>query len=116
MTLTLPGAPSRTHLSEYHSQFGPGDGPNVAQIELSLLDSDSNLCTSASDNVTISLQGPGGGKLLAIESGDPDSHENYQAPVHKTFHGRLLLYIQTQGPVQLTAKARNLSATTTIGR
>ncbi|HEY4330755.1 MAG TPA: glycoside hydrolase family 2 TIM barrel-domain containing protein [Phycisphaerae bacterium] len=113
-TFTQPGTPSTIYLSQYHSEFGPGDGPNVAQVELSLLDSSSNLATSAGDQVTISLEGPG--KLLAIESGDPDSHENYQAPTHKAFHGRLLLYIETHGNIQLTAKTSTLSATTMINQ
>ncbi len=106
-TFTQSGVATRMVLSSYKSLFGPGDGPNVAQIEVSLLDVNDNIARDAANNITVQLDGPG--RLLAIESGDVDSHENYQAPQHKAFHGRLLLYIETHGPVNMTTSASGLA-------
>ena len=105
---SLAGPPTRISLSEFKTNLGPGDGPNVAQLELSLLDSDFRLSLDANSEITVKLDGPG--RILAMESGDKDSHESYQAPTHKAFHGRLLVFVETHGPVTLTATATGLTA------
>ncbi len=94
---TVSGSPAKISLWKYTSLLGPGDGPNVAQIELSLIDKDGNLSRDAGNEVTVYLVGPG--RILAIESGDNNSHENYQAEHHKAYHGRLLIYVETHGEV-----------------
>ncbi|MDT0689993.1 glycoside hydrolase family 2 TIM barrel-domain containing protein [Salegentibacter sp. F188] len=43
----------------------------------------------------ISFQVEGQAKILALESGDRDSHEKYQAPQRKTYKGKLRAYIKT---------------------
>ena len=103
---SLTGPPKRISLSEFKTTLGPGDGPNVAQIELSLLDSDFRVSQEAANEIAVKVEGPG--RLLAIESGDKDSHEPYQAPTHRAFHGRLLLFIETHGPVTVTATGAGL--------
>jgi beta-galactosidase len=102
-TFSLSGPPTRISLSEFKTTLGPGDGPNVAQLELSLLDSDFRLARDATNEITVQLDGPG--RILALESGDKDSHESYQSPTRKAFHGRLLLVIETHGLVTVTATA-----------
>jgi beta-galactosidase len=105
----LPTAvPAKFALREYKTTLGPGDGPNVAQIELSLVDASGNLARDAADGVDVALAG--NARLLGIESGDADSHENYQAPHHNAFHGRLLILVETHGPVTVTATAGGLPA------
>jgi hypothetical protein len=94
------GPPVKMALWEYPSLLGPGDGPNVAQIELSLLDAGGVISRESGNEITVKVDGPG--RIMALESGDKDSHENYQADHHKAFQGRLLLYIETHGPVTVT--------------
>ena len=65
------GPPTKIELWRYPSLLGPGDGPNVAQIEISLLDRDGLVSRDAANEVTVALDGPG--RILAIESGDVDS-------------------------------------------
>jgi beta-galactosidase len=102
----LSGVPVRMALSDYKSILGPGDGPNVAQIELSLLDADFRLARDADNEITVKLDGPG--RVLAMESGDTNSHENYQDDHQKAFHGRLLLYVETHGAVTVTTSGVGL--------
>jgi beta-galactosidase len=106
---TRPGVPAQIQLREYKTTLGPGDGPNVAQIELALTDP-AGTVADAADDVAVTITGPG--RLLAIESGDTRSLENYQAPHHKPFHGRLLIYVETHGPVDVAASASGLPAAT----
>ena len=109
-TFTQPGPAAKIALSRYKSILGPGDGPNVAQIELSLLDASGNWSRSADNQIDVKIDGPG--RLLGIESGDNNSHENYQAPTHKTYMGRLLIYVETHGPVAVTTSSQGLPPAT----
>jgi hypothetical protein len=90
-------------LREYKTSLGSGDGPNVAQIELAITDSSGNVLTDAAQDVAVSIAGPG--RLLTMESGDINSLESYQASHRKVFHGRMVIYVETHGPVEVTAKA-----------
>jgi beta-galactosidase len=108
------GPPAKIELWKYTSLLGPGDGPNVAQIELSLLDNEGLVSRDAANEITVTLDGPG--RILAIESGDVNSHENYQDSHHKAFHGRLLIYVETHGPVTVTTGTADLpGASITVG-
>jgi beta-galactosidase/beta-glucuronidase len=102
-TYALPGKAVGIKLQEYKTTFGPGDGPNVAQIELAICDAAGNVVPDAAPDVAVSIAGPG--RLLGIESGDTNSLENYQSPQHKAYHGRLLIYVETHGPVLVTTSA-----------
>ena len=102
------GTPAKIELWKYPSLLGSGDGPNVAQIELSLVDGAGLVARDAPNEIGVTLDGPG--RILAIESGDIASHENYQADRHKAFHGRLIIYVETHGPVTVTTSALGLAS------
>jgi beta-galactosidase len=108
------GPAAKIELWKYPSLLGPGDGPNVAQIEVSLIDSEGLVARDTSNEIGVTLDGPG--RILAIESGDITSHENYQADHHKAFHGRLIIYVETHGPVTVTTGSAGLpSASIQVG-
>jgi beta-galactosidase len=108
------GPPAKIELWNYPSLLGPGDGSYVAQIELSLLDSTGVVSRDAANDIKVTLEGPG--RILALESGDIASHESYQDDHHKAFHGRLIIYVQAQSRVTVTAAAADLpGATITVG-
>lgn len=107
-TYDVAGPAARLDLWEFPSLLGPGDGPNVAQIEVMLVDRYSTRCRDAGNVVSVKIEGPG--KLLGIESGDKDSHESYQAPQHKLFGGRMLIYVETHGKVTVTASTQGVPA------
>jgi hypothetical protein len=109
-TYATPGAAALIQMREFKTTLGPGDGPNVAQVELSITDSAGNIVPDAANDVVISLTG--NGRIMGIESGDSDSVESYQAPHHKAYHGRLLIFVQTNNLVQVTAETDGLPKTT----
>lgn len=85
----------------------------LSQIEVYITDKDGNPVFNAADEVTASVTGPA--KLLGLESGSTNSHENYQANQRKALHGRLLAYIQTSGKpgnVQVQFSAGSLKSST----
>jgi hypothetical protein len=92
------------------------DGWDVRNVEVRVTDADGNLVPIASDAVTFSLSGPA--HLLAIENGDVASHDSGQGPTHNLFHGRAMVYIQSEnmpGNVTLKVTAPNLEpATVTV--
>jgi beta-galactosidase len=90
--------------------------PGLAQIEVHIVDKNGNPVVAATNEVTVTVTGTA--KVLGLESGDPASHENYQAPKRLAYHGQLLVYVQTQGagPVTVTLQAPGLtSKTLTLG-
>jgi beta-galactosidase len=99
-------------LSEYKTTLGPGDGPNVAQIELTITDAAGVRSRAARTDIAISVDGPG--RLLAIESGDVSSTENPQGGHRKAFGGRLVAYVETQGAVTETAQGEGLAGASIV--
>jgi beta-galactosidase len=67
----------------------------VAHIEIDLKDKNGNTVYAADNEITISIDGPA--RLLGLESGDLNSHEDYKANKRKAFRGKLLAYVQCTG-------------------
>jgi beta-galactosidase len=112
---TPAGAPVKIVLSEFKTILGPGDGLNVAQIELAITDAAGIRNRGAATDIAFKLEGPG--RLLGMESGDVNSTENPQLAHRKTYRGRLLIYVETHGPVTLTAQATTFApASILVGR
>ncbi len=116
--LKKPGAPGRIAIKADVESLKP-DGRDLAQIEACITDADGNVVTDASSLVHCTIHGPG--RLLGMESGDPDSHESYQADFHKAYRGHLLIYVQSTGMpgnilVQLTAQGLSPAQATISAR
>jgi len=71
------------------------DGQDLAHIEITLLDAEGVPVPDAADELLWTVEGPA--RLLGLESGDPSSHEPYQAPRRRAFRGRQLGYLQSTG-------------------
>jgi beta-galactosidase len=67
----------------------------LSQVEISITDSNGNPVFNAANEITVSVSGPG--KLIGLESGSTNSHEDYKGSQRKALNGRLLAYIQTNG-------------------
>jgi beta-galactosidase len=39
----------------------------------------------------------GAGRILGVDNGQPDSHESYQGPSRRAFHGLALVVLQSTG-------------------
>jgi beta-galactosidase len=81
----------------------------LSQVEISITDNNGNPIFNAANEITVSVSGPG--KLIGLESGSTNSHEDYKASQRKALNGRLLAYIQTNGSpgkIQVTATSPGL--------
>ncbi|MXV13883.1 sugar-binding domain-containing protein [Hufsiella ginkgonis] len=67
----------------------------LAHIEIGLVDKDGLPVFSGQNEITVTVEGPA--KLLGLESANPVSHEDYQSPKRKAWHGKLLAYVQATG-------------------
>jgi beta-galactosidase len=105
--LKTTDAPAAIQATAYPST---AKAPGLAQIEVRIVDKNGNPVVAAINEVTVTVTGPA--KVLGLESGDPASHENYQAPKRLAYHGQLLVYVQTQGPVTVTLQAPGLTSKT----
>ena len=82
----------------------------VAHIAIDVTDAAGITVPAASNEVTISIDGPG--KLIGLESGDLTSHEDYKASKRKVYKGKLLAYIQGAKPglVKITISSPGLKS------
>lgn len=65
---------------------------DIIILDLLLLDKRGNTVSNQDQILEFEITGPG--KILGLESGDRDSHENYQATKRRTYLGNLRAYIQ----------------------
>ncbi|QNE40012.1 glycoside hydrolase family 2 protein [Hymenobacter sp. NBH84] len=74
----------------------------LAQMEVRVVDQSGNLVQDATHEISVSVQGPG--RVVGIESGDLASHEDYQAPKHRAYHGKLLVFVQPTGAGRISVQ------------
>ena len=89
------------------------DGIDLAHVEVTVVDVAGIPVYDADNVVSWTIDGPA--RLIGLESGDPTSHEDYQAPQRKAFRGRLLGYVQstkTAGAVRITLTAPGMESAT----
>ncbi len=101
--------PPQTLLAEADTAALTADGVDLAHIVVRVTDADGVPVYDAAHEITWAVEGPA--RLLGLESGDHDSHEDYQAPTRRAFHGRLLGYVQStsaSGPVTVRLTALGL--------
>jgi len=67
----------------------------VVHIEIDMKDKDGNTVYNGDNEITLIIDGPA--KLLGLESGDLNSHEDYKSNKRKAYRGRLLAYVQSTG-------------------
>lgn len=85
------------------------DGRDIAQVEVSLADSAGNPVFTADNQISFEIEGSG--RILAVDSGDIRSHENFRAPSRKAFQGRCLVIVQSTarpGAIRLKAASPGL--------
>jgi hypothetical protein len=95
-------------------EFRPGK-KDLVHIEMMALDKNKNPVYDATNEVTVSVEGPA--TLLGLESGDLASHEDYKANNRKLYNGRLLAYVQSTGKagkVTITISSPGLPSQTVL--
>ena len=88
------GAPAQIQLLADRNAI-TSDGYDLSLITIRILDDRGIVVPVASNEVAVSIAGPG--QLLGLCSGDPASHENPKAGRMKAFNGLLLAIVQSNG-------------------
>jgi beta-galactosidase len=82
------------------------DGNDLSFITARIHDKDGNIVPYAESRIAFSVQGKG--TIAATDNGDPTSHESFQSPSRKAFHGLALLIVRASSdPGTLVVKAES---------
>ena len=71
------------------------DGEDMAQIELTLVDTQGRRVWGASDRLTISVEGPAA--LIALDNGDLFDPTDCQSPARRAWRGQMIIYVRSTG-------------------
>jgi beta-galactosidase len=86
------------------------DGQDLSFVTVIIEDSNGRMVPRSDNTVKFSITGPG--EILAVDSGNPVSHEPFQGKEHKAFNGLCLAVIRSlggqPGNVTLTALSEGL--------
>ena len=117
--LHTAGPPARISLTPDRSRIA-GDGQDLSFLKVTVLDKDGSVCPDADSELHFSLQGTAA-RIAGLDNGDATSHESFQGPQHRAFHGLALAVLRSRpgavGPVALTVSADGLppvTATVTV--
>jgi beta-galactosidase len=102
------GAPAVLHL-DADRPILRADTREVVHLFVEVMDASGSVVPEA--DATISFDVQGAGRLLAVDNGDPFSHESYQGTSRKAFHGLALALVQAGaggGEIRITASAPGL--------
>ncbi|WP_029036268.1 beta-galactosidase GalB [Salinimicrobium xinjiangense] len=109
------GAPAKLALQPDRTTI-KADGQDLSFVTVTITDENGTLAPRANNVVHFEVKG--GGKIEAVGSGDPTSHESFKGISHSALNGKVLVVIRAgkeAGPVELSATADGLQqATTTI--
>jgi beta-galactosidase len=82
---------------------------DVVHVEFEIVDAEGVRCPWSDAPVMFEVEGPG--QLVAVDNGDPQSHESFQGPQRRAYQGRGLAIIRRiagEGVATLKASANNL--------
>jgi beta-galactosidase len=103
------GSPAKLGLTVDRPRIS-GEPSDVAHVTVKVLDQEGRVVPTANDEITFAVAGAG--RILGVDNGQPDSHESYQGPGRRAFHGLALVVLQgtgVPGTVTLSASCPALS-------
>jgi beta-galactosidase len=90
------------------------DGRDLSFVTVSIRDRHDNLVPRANAPICFALTGPG--EIIAVDNGDPTSHEPFQATTRRAFNGLALVVVRSKagrgGRLVLTARSHGLARAT----
>ncbi|MEX2639099.1 MAG: glycoside hydrolase family 2 TIM barrel-domain containing protein [Balneolales bacterium] len=107
--IKTPGEPASLRI-----RTGQGDGEIIHAI-VEIVDGEGILATAAGNNIHYELTGPA--RVIGMESGNPDSHEDYRSRQRNAWNGRLMIYLETsggEGEIELTVKSDNVKQASAV--
>jgi beta-galactosidase len=91
------------------------DRQDVAHVTVRIVDAQGRMAPDAANEVTFEIQGEG--KLIGLDSGDMQSHEDYKGKTRKALNGMCLAVVQSTarpGQIRLTATSPGLKPATVV--
>lgn len=89
-----------------------GEGFHVRQISLQVVDSDGIPVMLSDDEITCTVTGQG--RLLGLEAGNNTDMGDYTDNRQRAFHGRLMAFVEVEGPTEITFTAPWLEPATLV--
>jgi len=118
MEITTTGQAASINLSVDRATIA-ADRRDVAHVTVEIRDAQGRIVPTANNDVVFDVQGEG--KLLGVDNGDMQSHEDYKSNRCKAFNGLCLAIVQstaTPGQIKIAASSPGLqpgSVTITTG-
>lgn len=89
------------------------DGADLSFVTVKVTDKNGLMVPRTHNSVKYSISGPG--EIIAVDNGDPTSHESFQATERKVFNGMALVVIRSKkgekGTIELSASSVGLKTT-----
>jgi beta-galactosidase len=106
--VSTTGDPSAVRLSVDRAEIA-ADRRDVAHVTVEVLDGQGRVVPTADHEVAFVVEGEG--KLIGLDNGDPQSHEDYKGARRKAFNGLCLAIVQASGKsgrIRVTAESPGL--------
>jgi beta-galactosidase len=110
--LKTTGTPSIIH-AKCDAAAIRADKQDIARIYVNINDIDGNTVYNAENEITCTVSGPV--KLIGMEDANPQNTEDYKGIKHKTYHGKVLIYVQSldkSGKATITLSSVGLKSAT----
>jgi beta-galactosidase len=91
------------------------DRRDVAHITVQIQDANGRMAPTAANEVAFELEGEG--TILGLDSGDTQSHEDYQSNRRKAFNGLCLAIVQSTGKpgqIRVTASSPGIKSSSVV--
>ncbi len=108
--ISTTGEPSSVRLTVDRARIA-ADRRDVAHITVEIVDGQGRVVPTAASEVAFTVEGEG--KLIGLDNGDPQSHEDYKAARRQAFNGLCLAIVQSTGKsgrIQVTASSPSLQS------
>jgi beta-galactosidase len=104
-TVEIPstGEPAALDLSADRNAIA-ADRRDIAHFTVRILDDQGRVVPTAANEITFQIEGEG--KLIGVDNGEPQSHEDYKSNRRRAFNGLCLAIVQSTakpGRLQVTA-------------
>src|SRR5205085_10871450 len=104
------GAASRLMLKADRATI-KADGDDLSFVTVSMTDKDGLFVPRSKNHVRFEVSGPG--EIVAVDNGDPTSHEPFQAAEHSAYNGLCLVIVRAKpgqsGRIRLRAESDGLT-------
>jgi beta-galactosidase len=114
LELSTTGEPSAVDLSVDRTAL-IANRRDVAHLTVRILDKEGRLVPVANDEIIFKVEGEG--RLLGVDNGDPQNHENYLSNRRRAFNGLCMALVQStsrSGQIRIIANSPSLNSASVI--